>query len=342
MKYIFTILVLLLISVTSSAAVLLPLQTLRDQANTAHCWAYASGHLLESRAQVRESIDFMFETERDVKYWVDFERMLAIYRLKTDVYLDFSYEGAWQIEFLQSLAKHGKHILRSQTGNQAVWYQSRVDYTTGLPYLPVTRNTGGQSYDAETVRVKLLSGGLTEAQALAYIKEVLNNQYGAPTDTTTWFGHPTALTDTARLALGSDFVAEDTLGFVLVRPVDASDVGWGKLLAERFWGYNYDISKILDLVKLSLKNGWPVTYDNVGHAMTIIGYDNNDGVDYFAIADSAPARIKWFNANRMRDDLNLLTFYRASIPDQLPPRTKKFMAKQRKALERRHKTPPGR
>ena len=314
---------LLSISASAVAGVLLPLQTLRNQASTAHCWAYASGHMLESRAQAREMVDFMFTTEQDTKYWVDFERLMYIWRTKKDFYFDFSYEGGWQIEFMNSLLKYGKVIKRSQTGNAQVWYNSFSDYTTALPFEVIARPTPDRSLpETSEIAAKMRGNTLvTEADAMAYANDILTRQYGRPMSQTKWFGQTVDLKETTELVFGSDNVTSLN-AFVLVKPTNDGNYGWSAMISERFFGFRMETSKVLSMIKKSLDKQWPVTFDNVYHAMTIIGYDTKDGVDYFAVADSVPGKITWYSASRMPNDLNLVTFYRAAIAEDLPAQTK--------------------
>ena len=74
------------------------------------------------------------------------------------------------------------------------------------------------------------------------------------------------------------------------------------------------------LVEKSLTNGWPVTFDDVYHAMTIVGFDVKDDIKYYAIADSIPGKITWYQGSYLIGELNLVTFAAAAIKGELPPR----------------------
>ena len=84
--------------------------------------------------------------------------------------------------------------------------------------------------------------------------------------------------------------------------------------------YRYDEEKILNLIETALTNGWPVTFDNVYHAMTIIGFEKTANGTYYAVADSAPASIKWYPAGTVRYNLNLVTVAKTAIEGLIPPR----------------------
>src|SRR5688572_13808582 len=92
------VLLLFLLSAAASAGVRLPVPYLRDQADTAHCWSYAMSNLLESRALAREGLAVHVNVEKDVVYWINYERMKYITETRNEFYLG-SYEGGWQIEY---------------------------------------------------------------------------------------------------------------------------------------------------------------------------------------------------------------------------------------------------
>lgn len=301
---------------------LLPLQTLRDQSSTAHCWAYATSHMLESRALTRESEKILINVEKDVKYWVDFERMLYIFRSKKNFYLG-SYEGAWQIEYWESFLKHGKHIMSNEVTTPDIWYQPFKSFTKGLPFMAEPR----PQPDPKLMPIDRVPDHLramkSETEALAFITDYLNRWYGKPVIETKWSGASVSIQESASRVLGKDFGADMSVeSMLLVKPVSDEKFGWVRYLDERYWGYRYDSSKVLDLIKLSLDRNWPVTFDNVGHAMTIIAYSSQKGQDYFAVADSAPATISWYSATSMFNNLNLVTFYFKAIQDQIPPKSR--------------------
>jgi hypothetical protein len=128
----------LVLSTLAQAQVLLPLHTLRDQGTTDHCWAYSMTHLLESRAMARESNEILINIEKDVKYWVDYERMMYIHRSKGNFYLG-EYEGGWQIEYFESFLKHGKSVYSNQRVNPQLRYQPLQDYFSNMKFLPEPR-----------------------------------------------------------------------------------------------------------------------------------------------------------------------------------------------------------
>lgn len=301
------------------AGVRLPIHNLRDQGDTAHCWAYAMGHALESRSLFRGEADVLMNTEKDVKYWVDYERMMYIYRTKKPFYIG-EYEGGWQIEYWETLLKHGKPVLRTLNRPAEVRYEPFTRYDRGLPFTLVPRTgPGGRSFYEASEKL----AGTTfknDAEAISYVIEFLNDYYGKPELTTRWFDQEIPMKESARRLLGSDYASHSTVdAMILVKPVDDGEHGWVRYLEERYMGYRYDQSKVLDLVKTSLNRGWPVTFDNVYHAMTIIGYDTDaSGVDFYAIADSDPVHIRWVDAEEMLMNLNLVTFFREGIAGEIP------------------------
>jgi hypothetical protein len=129
------------------------------------------------------------------------------------------------------------------------------------------------------------------------------------------------------LILGADYNANQTVdALVLVKPTTDGQYGWIKYLDDRYWGYRYDRSQILNLIELSLTNKFPVTFDNVYHAMTIVAFTPaKDGVKYYAVADSIPGKITWYSQDKMLGQLNLVTFFKSAIPNSLPPRNSNHM-----------------
>ena len=304
------------------AGVQLPLHTLRDQANTSHCWAYASSHLLESRALVRGDTEFMIDTELDSNYWVNYERMMEIYRTKNkDIYLGSS-QGGWQMEFWNTLLKHGKNIHHTKHTQAQILYPVLKDYSTHLAFLPPPVHSPDPSLPSfESLRAKFEKEFKTEAEASEYAIDYLDRYYGEPKNSTTWFAEETDLTDTASLILEDDFEKNNkTDSLVLIKPVTDGDSKWVKYLGERFWGYRYDAAKILELVEASLDKQFPVTFDNVFHAMTIIGYETSNGDTFYAVADSVPGKITWYSSASLKSSLNLVTFFGESIQEFIPPR----------------------
>lgn len=307
-----------------ATGVRLPIHTLRDQDGTAHCWAYATSHMLESRALLRDSIEAMIDIEKDIKYWVDYERMLSLYRLKTDIYIDY-YEGAWQIEYWEAFLKHGRPLVKTLSTTPEIRYPilapyySQIDFSAGPPYVnDPTRPS------LEEVKTKLKDGTFaTEDEAKAYITNYLDRWYDKATFTTTWLDTPVNTEEVPKLLLGEDFgQGLITASFVLIKPVTDGNFGWAKYLGERYWGYRYDSTKVIDLIIHSLDDSWPVTFDNVYHAMTIVGYEHKNSETYFAVADSVGARIIWYSSHDLQSALNLVTFFRPTIEELLPSQTK--------------------
>lgn len=315
-----------LLTQTTHAAVQLPLTTVRDQSDTAHCWAYSASHFLESRSLVRDSQEVLINVEKDVKYWVDYERMMYNFRYKQDFYLG-SYEGGWQIEFLETLFKHGKNLIRNQGVTPSITYKPLEDFFAGLPFMEEPRPVPNYTMIPLEQVTQKMHGFTDETQAHEFAIDYLNRLYGAPSTTTVWDGQEIDLKESSQFILGSDFQKKNSVeAFVLVKPVYDGGYGWIKYLNDRYWGYRYDQNKILELVELSLTNQWPVTFDNVYHAMTIIGFTQaQDGQKFYAVADSAGGKITWYDESRMIADLNLVTFAKEAIQGALPERAQRTL-----------------
>ncbi len=316
-----------LFSFFAQGSISLPLHTLRDQGSTAHCWAYSMSHLLEARALVRDSNQVMINVEKDVKYWVDYERMMYIYRTKNDFYLG-DYEGGWQIEYFEAFLKHGKTVLSNSKVKPEIRYRPLEEYFSQIPFMPeeYVRPQPGLPAWSQVI-AKLKSSQLPNAEAAHnFAINYLNKKYGPPAGDTKWNQRSVNVSESAKLVLGSDYVITPSVeSLVLVKPVVDGNFGWVKYLQNRYWGYRYDQNKIFQLIEQSLDNRWPVTFDDVYHAMTIIGYTESNGTHYYAVADSIPGKITWYKQDDLLRELNLLTFFRVAIPNALPPRSQVHM-----------------
>ena len=314
-------LLFLVASSSFATGVRLPLHSLRDQGKTDHCWAYSMSNFLESRALTRANLDFTIETERDVKYWVDYERMMYIYHTKKDQYL-MDYEGGWQIEFWESLLAHGKSILRSANNQAQIIYPLLQDFAAHMPFQAIERPAKDPTLDNwEEVTYKLKYELKTEAEAIAYVTNHLNRRYGVAQIQTIWFDDKIALNSVGEKVLGTDFIKnKNTEAFVLVKPVTDKQYGWIRYIGDRFWGYRYDQAKILELIQTALNRKWPVTFDNVYHAMTIVGYETTDKDTFYAVSDSIPGKITWYDSAKMLSQLNLVSVVAESVAGLLPER----------------------
>ncbi len=304
----------------------LPLKTLRDQGTTAHCWAYSMSHLLESRALSRENLDVMIEVERDVKFWVDFERMHYIHQSKKDFFLD-DYEGGWQIEFFETLIKHGKSLARSAaSATSDIVYPLFQNFNIHLPFENISRVAADASLSFPRAKERLLSNEFSDfASADIFIRDFLTAKYGEAQVRTTFLSEEIAIKESASKILGSDFSQESTVNdFVLVKPVSDANVGWVKYLESRYWGYRMDRRQLPLMVRRSLDGNWPVTFDNVGHAMTVVGYgrpsENPDSAYEYAVADSIPGKITWYTEAQLLNNFNLVTFRATAVSADIPAR----------------------
>lgn len=303
----------------------LPLHSLRDQSHTSHCWAYAMSHMLESRALYRGGVDAVIDIERDAKYWVDYERLMAIYKSKNDEIYFGDNEGGWQIEYWNAFLKHGKAFHKVSSNLAQILYPVFTPFNQHLDFMPGPTNPHDATLPTFAAAKKHVMSNLqSTAEVEKYAFDFLERYYGAPAEETNWMGETVSLNETAEKLMDDDFADHNTVeDLVLVKPVTDGDYKWVKYLGERFWGYRYDKEKVLQLVQHSLDNGWPVTFDNVYHAMTILGYDEKDGMDFYAVADSGGGSITWYESSRMLSNLNLVSFFKGSIAGELPAKPKK-------------------
>lgn len=328
---------IILFAQLSWGGVRLPLLTLRDQGNSLHCWAYSMSHLLESRALIRDSQKILINVEKDIMYWVDYDRMWFIYETKGDVYLNVD-EGAWQIEYWESLLKHGKFISSVEVAEPSLLYNYPDAFKGGLPFMEEPRPTPDPTLMSFVEAKDYLRTLENDDVARAFIVDFLDRYYGKPVTITEWLDQKNmSISEVSSKILGSDFSDNHEIeSVVLIKPTSDGNFGWVKYLYNRYWGYRYDETKILELVETSLDRHWPVTFDNVYHAMTIIGYEKTAEGTFYAIVDSDPAQISWYSEKDLRKQLNLVTFFKSTIADKLPPRSNRnmFVKKSGKELDR--------
>lgn len=311
-----------------SAEISLPLHTVRDQSSTRHCWSYAMSHLLETRSLYAHKVEATINIEQDVVYWVNLERLMSIFDQKKDMiqWNPLYDEGGWQIEYWNSFLKYGKLITASKADViPQVVYSPFFTYYSDNPFVTIERPSPvADLLSFEELKEKLIGNEFpTREEAFAYVRTWLDGQYGKPFLTTQWMGEEIATQEVPKKILASDFeVMKNTESMVLIKPVSDLGQGWVKYLGERYWGYRYEQGKIFGLIQQVLDKGWPVTYDNVYHAITIIAYKKNEetGKTHYAIADSAPASIYWQDEERLLGDLNLVTVPLHTVSDLLPAR----------------------
>ncbi len=322
-----TLTISLLFSAATFAEVLLPIHNLRDQGPTDHCWAYSMSNILETRAQVRNSTQILINVEQDIKYWVDYERMMYIYRTKRNFFLG-DYEGGWQIEFFETLLKHGKHLFNNSVQKTLIQYQPFQNYISSLKMSPLPRPRPDPTLESWYVIPDIMKTRFKTAQeAHEFTIQFLNRKYGKPQGNTRWSEKIIPVNITAKQILGADYVVNRSVdSIVLVKPTYDGQNGWTKYLENRYWGYRYDKNQVLKLVDQSLDNKWPVGFDNVSHAMTIQAYVlDPQGTKHYAVADSIGGKIVWYSGDELLKELNLMTFFRVAIPKALPAKTERYM-----------------
>jgi len=168
----------------SLADIILPLNTLKSQGNTQHCWAYSTSFLLESRSLIRNRLEFTFDLERDVKYWVDYERFMYNFSHKKKFFLG-EHEGGWQIEFWESLLKHGKPILYSKRTSSVSLSNFPDSQIYQLDFFDVKRVPEGTDLTFSEVN-GLITQVHSRMKAHKIVISFLNGIYGRPLKSTKW------------------------------------------------------------------------------------------------------------------------------------------------------------
>jgi hypothetical protein len=337
MRYFFAF---LFFSAEAMAGVQLPLHSLRDQATTRHCWSYAMANFLESRSLTSHATEATIDIEQDVKYWVDYERMMYIFNSKHEFYLGED-EGGWQIEFFEAFVKHGRSIYQAKETTPEILYPLFKPYTKHMKHMPVDRPPPDPTLMPYfQVPDHLMKNIKSEAEAKAFAIDYLNRYYGKSLETTKWLKDEVQLSEIPKLLMGPDHkVNGNRDALILIKPTEDKVYGWAKYIDDRYWGYRYDASQILTLIESSLNNGWPVTFDNTYHAMTIIGYETNtNGDTYYAVADSVPGKITWYASANLKAELNLVSVAAESVKGLLPPRARENLLNLALLQSRHHGT----
>jgi hypothetical protein len=302
----------LLISFNAFAGILLPLPQVRDQGDTTHCWAYAMTHAIEARTLARDSNEVVIHIEKDLIYWAAYERLMEVFNSKQDYPWDPFLEMGRMFEFWKAFQRHGKQIVKVAQGSNVAIYSYPNDFKGTLGFI------AGQTQDNSTnttVLIKKLKATTDVNVAKALIEEALNQHFGKPdTSDTPWLNGRIGFVDVPKYVMGSDLPAATIQDWIVVEPSYSSNVGqWEKMGGT--WVYHYPRAKLMDLIRASLDQKWPVTHANWGHARTIIGYQDRS----FAVADSIGQKITWFTEDALLRDTASIELLRSVVGNLIPP-----------------------
>jgi hypothetical protein len=286
--------------------------------------------VLESHALAHSSFDATIDLEKNLMYWINYDRMTYIYKTKGDFFLDKNNEASWQIEYWEAFLKHGAQISESKIGTPDIWYSDFHIYRSSTPFMPEARPVPDASLiPIPDLVARLKKGFSSDAEADGYIRDYLDRWFGKPLVEAKWLGEALPVEGVPAKLLGNEFPVDGSVdSMILVKPIDKGTIGWAPYLYNRYWAYFYDSSKVLDLVRMSLDHGWPVTFDMGAHAETIIGYREAPVGTMYAIADSLASSIAWVDSGSMQSRLNLVTFFKDAIPGAIPPRLPRTMARE--------------
>lgn len=294
MNFIFTfsISALLWVSVALGEA-RLPLSSYRSQGDTAHCWAYAAAHMLESRAQYVTGNSATINIEADLMYWVYADRLFERYRLKEEIPIVGMDDGKLKSEegipqeFFKAFLNHGQSIHSVKEKGVSAAYPKKA-----AEFIPFERPDGKRLTARDEISfIRKLDRARTDSEARDLISEYLGDSHFQLTlDLTEWLGTMIGLGEVPRHMFG-DHMADlerDELVWVEIekRKNDAihkwEPIGFGGYLSYAILEAEAD-----ELARLSLDRGWPVISVGQGHMWAVVGYNSRS----FYHADSGDPKM---------------------------------------------------
>ncbi len=287
--------------VSARADIVLPLDGMRSQGKTGHCWAYSMGHVLSARMQFKNSVVAPLDIERDLYYWVYYERFMERYKKGSELEeftdIDILDDGGFPAEFWSKFLAHGHSIYSTE--------QALLSPTVSYPNLPQTRypyiaaqKNPGSAINAKKLLLSL-SQAVNENEASRLILAELDRSFHSLTTThTNWFGKTIPLSQTPRVLLGNDYpkLSNDELIWIF-KTKDTTLLHKLETYYDGKYKSSYETSSELEiLAKKSLDLGlpFPITITRQGydeHVMTAIGYNGS----WFLIADSLNPHYYWVN-----------------------------------------------
>jgi hypothetical protein len=309
------------------ADVVLPLNTMRPQVGVSSCWAYAAAHMTEARALYRDGITLAIDIQKTFYYWQVQDRLLNSFQRKKPSY-NLMAETGYTANFWHLLAWYGLEIFKAEKGLPAPDY----DYPRSRSFnlTPKYSQNRFNSYQ-ELVELEreLINSSMTLAQARHRIKEVVDRTFvfaEPPSEETRWIDDKMKTKDSYRKTMGNDFNTGGGYGqhsFVLItnyffnRP--EWNNSWLRYDDDRHWAIGKkDKYEILSIARASLDKGWPTTLESDAHATTVIGYKNEGGKFYYAIADSLENGMDWWSQDSLEPFTDITVFYPA-VRHLLPP-----------------------
>lgn len=308
------------LSFAKANATVLPLDALRSQGDTNHCWAYSTNHVIASRAQFSDGAAISLDMERDLMYWVYYNRFMARYR-KGSPLQDFKdrellVESGFPAEFWTKFLIHGQPIYWIKEGNES----SNISYPdkpkAHLPHV-AAKMKKTKSINI-TKLVTQLSSAKNEAEASELIKEALDkSKYALSTTQTYWYSTPIDVSETAKYVLHNDYsnILNDELLWVFATDEVSLQHTYETYYDGQFRNYYVNFDEIKTMIKNLIDQGFAfnITIKTGGwqnHIMTGIGYDG----DRVLIADSIAPHYYWTEFS----NVDSITAFRSTIGSQIP------------------------
>jgi hypothetical protein len=267
---------------------LLPLTSFRSQEYTTHCWAYAGAHLLEARAESKSAISTTLDVERDLMYWVLYDRFFQTYKggqpLEQDldgnnILTEYGYEN----EFFRAFLEHGHPIHSAKKTSFVPSYGIPGPLLPFGPFISFSKPNAPR-LNAVTLLAQLKKA-MTDQEADVMIRGALDaSQYRRTADRTDWFGNEITVQESSARVMNEDLapLLSDSL-VTVVLPDDAHPAqSWGTYYNGKYSAYYATRDEMTALADASLEQGWPVMQLNTTHVWTVIGKKG----DTYARADS--------------------------------------------------------
>jgi hypothetical protein len=281
--------------------IILPLDSFRSQGSTDHCWAYSASHFIEALSQSETGVSTTLDTERDLRYWVLYDRFLQRYKTgheMEDTFADdeLTNESGFPEEFFTAFLEHGKPVISTGTASRKAAY-AFPDTPSGNQGFFWAPRGNGPDLDAEKL-LKALKGASDSSQASELIRSALDASSDALSagSTALWQGQPVAYVDLPRQMLPGHLnqLQDDPLVQVETVTEDAENLHhWESFLGGKYLSYYATLDEMEKIARFSLEHGFPLMEFNEDHVWVITGVHENA----FIRADSIQDSIYWSTAS---------------------------------------------
>ncbi len=333
-------------SFSAYADVLLPLSTLRVQ-GVFHCWAYVVAYTLESRALSRDGIEIFIDVEKDLDYWVNYQRLKDVYFQKRR-YSDKKDEHGNIVgigsrlgvgfDFWQHAYQQGLFIYQSRLGaNRQPLYSTTEGFQSSVTHLYSYPFEDTHWLDTDflalaSVESKLLDKDLRWSEAENLIHEGLRAHFkydkipSAVSDTT-WLEATVSTKESLDKVLGADRMNIRFYDWISIVPFER-EKKWTRDRLSGAWSYGLKREEYPSLIRESLDQGWPigVTFADLAHITPVVGYASETKQDgrtkyKYAVVHGmgSPADVSWETEEFLLKDLTSLEGLYPALERRISP-----------------------